>query len=122
MKNLLTQWELRTKTDPKLEPCWLSFPKVIPLGLTVFCWSYHQVGTLAKPNDILNVTAYYLANTLTNTNGKAKNLTVHRQTYIYGSGGLLPIFYSKSQDCPIVLNKCQDSQILLTLYLSFKAI
>ena len=37
MKNLLTQWELRRKTDPKLEPHWLSFAEVVPLGLAVLC-------------------------------------------------------------------------------------
>ena len=70
MKNLLTRWELRRKTDPKLE-LWQSFA-----NLTI------------KPVLWLILMAYFhhLASTLTNTDDEAKDLAVYCQACIYRSG------------------------------------
>ena len=73
MTNFLIKWKLRRKTNRKLEPCWLSFGKIIPLNSAVFCQSHHQASTLAKLDDILKVALCHLVNTLINTDDKAKN-------------------------------------------------
>ena len=122
MKNLLTQWELRRKTDPKLETRWLSFAEVVLLGLAVLRRSHHRASTLTKLDDILKVVARHLASTLTNTDDEAENLTVHRQACIYGSGSLSPISYSGSQGSPTMPSRSQDSPTLLSSHLGLKAV
>ena len=123
MKNLLTQWELKRKTDPKLEP-WgyyffltflverqvagptLANPDGLPSSSGQCSYQYwwhtegrplfdlcHQASTLAKPDDILKVAARHLASTLTNTDDEVEDLAVHRQACIYGSDSTSPISY-----------------------------
>ena len=77
MKNLLTQWELRRKTDPKLER-WQSFAD---LTIEPVLWLIRMV------------CLRHLANTLTNTDDKAKDLAIHCQACIYDPGSTLPISY-----------------------------
>ena len=77
MKNLLTQQELRTKTDPKLE-----------------FWQFFANLTI-KPVFWLILMTYFchLANALTNTNDKGENLAIYCQVCIYGSDSPLLISY-----------------------------
>ena len=78
MKNLLTQWELRRKTNLKLE-LWQSFTN---FTIKLVLWL------------ILMASLYHLANTLTNTDDETEDFVVHCQACIYESGSPLPISYS----------------------------
>ena len=77
MKNLLTQWEMRKKTDPKLE-LWQSFAD---LTIEPVLWL------------VLMACFRHLASALTNTNDEAEDLAVHCQACIYEFGSTLPISY-----------------------------
>ena len=95
MKNLLIQWELRRKTDPKLE-LWQSFPDLTiepVLWLILIACLCHLASALTNTDDIPKVDLCHRASTLTNTDDEAGKLAVHRQACIYGSGSTSLITY-----------------------------